>query len=106
MAKNKKWSSSAKFGIVLSVLKGDCTLNEICKRYQVAPSQVHAWKKQFLKQGQAVFDRAGNKTAHKKQADDARKQSQLYETIGQLTVERDFLKKSWEKFQGVNEEHS
>ena len=45
MAKNKKWSAAAKFEIVLQVLKGESTLNEICKRYQVAPSQVHSWKK-------------------------------------------------------------
>lgn len=58
MAKNKKWSSGSKFEIVLQVLKGEATLNEICKRYDVAPSQVHAWKKQFLEQGSQVFGKS------------------------------------------------
>lgn len=42
MAKNKKWSAVAKFEIVPQALKADCTLNEICTRYQVAPSRLHA----------------------------------------------------------------
>lgn len=45
MAQKKKWSAAAKFEIALSALKGETTLNEICKRYEVAPSQVHVWKK-------------------------------------------------------------
>ena len=104
MAKNKKWSAAAKFEIVLQVLKGDCTINELCTRYQVAPSQVHAWKKQFLEQGKEVFDRKRDKAVSKTGIEKERKQSKLYETIGQLTVERDFLKKSWEKFQGSSDE--
>ena len=48
MSKNKKWSSAAKFEIALQALKNETTLNEICKRYDVSPSQVHAWKKQLL----------------------------------------------------------
>ena len=99
MAKNKKWSAAAKFEIVLQALKGDCTINTICTRYQVAPSQLHVWKKQFLEQGQEVFTKKSDKIASKIVVEQERKQSKLYETIGQLTVERDFLKKSWEKFQ-------
>jgi len=100
MAKNKKWSAAAKFEIVLQALKGDRTINEICTRHQVAPSQLHAWKKQFLEQGKEIFDKKHDKAINKSVAEHDRTQSKLYETIGQLTVERDFLKKSWEQFQG------
>ncbi len=48
MAKNKKWSSSAKFEIALQAIKNETTLNEICKKYEVFPSQVDALKKQLL----------------------------------------------------------
>lgn len=99
MGKNKKWSAVAKFEIVLQTLKGDCTINAICTRYQVSPSQVHAWKKQFLEQGKEVFAKQSDKMTSKLLVEQEHKQSKLYETIGQLTVERDFLKKSWEKFQ-------
>lgn len=100
MAKNKKWSAAAKFEIVLQALNGDCTINELCSRYQVAPSQVHAWKKQLLDQGKELFDKKSDNASSKALIEHELKQSKLYETIGQLTVERDFLKKSWEKFQG------
>jgi len=105
MAKNKKWSSAAKFEIVLKAIKGETTLNEICERYQVAPSQVHAWKKHFLEQGETLFEKKQKKSPAKTVAEQERKQSKLYEKIGQLTIERDFLKKSWEKFQGSDDEN-
>jgi len=51
MSKNKKWSSAAKFETALQEIKNDTSLNDICKKYEVALSQVHAWKKQLLEQG-------------------------------------------------------
>jgi transposase len=96
MSRKKKWSSSAKFEIALLAIKNEVTINEICKRHNVSPSQVHAWKKQLLENGSELF--SNNQKAEKSAAAVLeRKQSQLYEKIGQLTVERDFLKKSWEK---------
>lgn len=100
MSKKKKWSASEKFEIALLAIKGERTLSEICKRYTVAPSQVHAWKKQLVEQGMNVFAGAGKSKAELTTADLERKQSQLYEKIGRLTIERDFLKKSWEKLPG------
>jgi len=61
------------------------TLNEICKRYQVAPSQVHLWKKQFLEQGKDVFSKPSDKPAASSLEKLEKKQSKLYETIGELT---------------------
>src|SRR5438105_566009 len=95
MAKKKKWSATAKFEIALLALKGETTLNELCKRYQVAPSQVHAWKKQMLEQGAQLFGKTTKSVAAG--ATHEREVSALYEKIGQLTVERDFLKKAWGK---------
>ena len=95
MAKHKKWSSAAKFEIALLAIKGETTLNELCKKYEVSPSQVHAWRKQLLEQGSQLFNKV-DKTASIT-AEHERTQSTLYEKIGQLTVERDFLKKCWGK---------
>ncbi|MDA0759775.1 MAG: transposase [Proteobacteria bacterium] len=101
MAKNKKWSSAAKFEIALQAIKNDTPLNEICKKYEVSPSQVHAWKKQLLEEGMQLFNRA-DKTS-KLIAEHEEKQRVLYETVGQLTVERDYLKKCWSKLRGSND---
>jgi transposase len=98
MSKNKKWSSAAKFEIALQAVKGEITLNELCKKYEVSPSQVHAWKKQLLEQGSQLFNKVDK--AAKVASDHEEAQRILYEKIGELTVERDFLKKCWSKLHG------
>ena len=100
MSQKKKWSAAAKFEVALCAIKGEKTLNEICKRFGVAPSQVHAWKKQLLEQGANLF--AKQDKAASCMGELERQQSKLYEKIGQLTVERDFLKKVY----GVLQEKS
>ena len=102
MSQKKKWSSAAKFEIALLAIKGETTLNEICQRYGVAPSQVHAWKKQLIEQGAQLFIKTdkGVKAAEEFE----RKERTLYQKIGQLTMERDFLKKSWSIYQEKYEE--
>jgi transposase len=103
MARKKKWSAAAKFEIALLALKGDATINEICTRFKVAPSQVHTWKKQLLEQGEQLFAK-DNKKITGATAELEHQQRKLYEKIGQLTVERDFLKKSWGKLPGNGDE--
>lgn len=95
MAKHKKWASSIKFEIALEAVKGDIPLTELCKKYEVSPSQVHLWKKQLLEQGSQLFNKVDKSASIK--AEHERTESTLYEKIGQLTVERDFLKKCWGK---------
>lgn len=103
MAQRKKWSAAMKFEIALLAIKGEVTLNELCKRYQVAPSQIHAWRKQLLEQGAELFGKSDkSKTTL---SDHERTERKLYEKIGQLTVERDFLKKAWGKLPESNEEN-
>jgi transposase len=103
MARHKKWLPAVKFEIALLAIKGEMTLSELCKRYEVAPSQVKVWKTQLLEQGAKLFvktDKAAVEAANKAE----REQGKLYEKIGQLTVERDFLKKVWDKFQGTRDD--
>lgn len=102
MAKHKKWSAAAKFEIALLAIKGETTLSEICKRYEVAPSQVHLWKKQLVEQGAQLFSRSDKVAAVK--TDHEQVVRQLYEKVGELTIERDFLKKSWGKFHGNSDD--
>ncbi len=108
MAK-KQWSAAMKFEIALLAIKGEVTLSEICKRYQVAPSQIHNWRKQLLEQGSQLFARANkagvDKAVEAKAVENERTQSQLYEKIGQLTVEMDFLKKSCSKLPGSGDDN-
>jgi len=100
MKQKKKWSALAKFEVALNALKNDATISDICQKHQVAPSQVHAWKKQLQEEGVQLFVSKNNKANKQIQADLEKTQQQLYEKIGKLTVERDFLKKSLETFHG------
>lgn len=104
MAKYKNWSAGGKFEIALAAIKGEKTLNEVCQQYSVSPSQVHTWKKQLLAQGKDIFNKKTEKAMAKSLAEQVNKQKRLYETIGELTVERDFLKKKWERFQEKRDE--
>jgi transposase len=99
MCRHKKWTPAVKFEIVVVAMKGEITINEICRRYEVSPSQVHMWKKEFLEHGAQVFSK-GNKGTQAGVLKLERKQSKLYEEIGKLIVERDFLKKSYGRLTG------
>jgi len=98
----RKWSAAQKFEIVLHAIKGEKTLTEICKRYMVSPTQVNARKKQLLEQGSQIFSKSSKSATDA--IDTENTQRILYEKIGQLTVERDFLKKAWSKFQESKDE--
>lgn len=45
MAKHKKWSPTIKFEIALLALKGEMTINDICKRYEIAPDASEGMEK-------------------------------------------------------------
>jgi transposase len=96
MGKQRKWSASQKFEIAVLAIKNETTINDICKKYEVAPSQVYEWKKQLLEQGPELFGR-NDKPKKAATVNNEREKDKLYAKIGQLTVERDFLKKSLHK---------
>jgi len=104
MSEKKIWSAPAKLEIALLAIKSDMTIAEIGEHYQVAPSQVHAWKQLIIKEGAQLFEKRTESSKKKVAAQAERRQSQLYEKMGQLTVERDFLKKSWSKHQSLIDE--
>lgn len=88
----RKFSSKFKFQVVLEALKERETLAEIAKKYEVHPNQITTWKREFLDKAEDVFDR--KKTA---QDEEAVESDTLYQQIGKLKVENDFLKKSLKK---------
>lgn len=91
MSTKQPRSASFKLKVALAALSGKETIVEICQHYKVSESLVHKWKKQLLEHGASIFNQ-GNASAKEKKKE--KELSRLYEKLGQLTVERDFLKKS------------
>ena len=84
----KMHSPSFKAKVALEALKGEETTAEIAGRFEVHPSQVRTWKRALVEGAAGIF---GGDWDREKEADQALV-PQLYQHIGQLKVERDFLR--------------
>jgi len=90
MTKNRrKHSPSFKAKVALEALKGEATIAELASRFEVHPGQIRKWRNSLAEGAAGIF---GDEPNHKKQ-DDAALVAQLYQEIGKLKVERDFLEK-------------
>jgi transposase len=89
--KDKRRNHSAEFKakVALSAAKGDRTIAELASQYEVHPNQIAQWKKQLLESLPEIFNRSRQKDQH--QQDELTEH--LYQQIGRLKVELDWLKK-------------
>ena len=87
--KRIRHSPDFKAKVAIEAIKGQKTLNELASLYGVHPNQVVRWKKQATDEMSALFS---GSTARKDKAEDELR-SRLYQVIGQLKVEVDWLKK-------------
>jgi putative transposase len=86
---------SGGLGGVEGALKGDKTVNELAALHGVHPTMIHAWKKQLLSHAEELFASGVSKTST---AEHEALQAQLYEQIGRLKTELDWLKKKAASF--------
>ncbi len=90
--KRKVYSADFKAKLVLEVLEGDKTINEIASKYEVLPKSLSDWKKQFLANVSLAFDKSAVVKEYKEQINELEKQSDsLAKKVGTLTIERDWL---------------
>lgn len=91
MSKNPRVHTPAfKAQVALAALKGDRTLSEIAAHYQIHVKLVQTWKKQMFEQAANVFA-SSVKPVSLKEAEE--KQAELFEQIGRLKMELEWVKK-------------
>ncbi len=89
MAKRRKFTAEYKFKVALEAAKGTKTLSELAQEYQLHPHQISEWKSHLLKSGGAVF----GSDKGQQQREQAALETDLYEQIGRLKMELEWLKK-------------
>lgn len=87
--KRKVHTAAFKAQVALSALKGDRTINELAGHYSVHPTLIHGWKKQLVIGAEGVF---GNPAKAASEDAEAR-QAELFEQIGRLKMELEWVKK-------------
>ena len=87
--KRAKFSKEFKAKVALEAIKGHRTVNEIASEFEVHPSQVNTWKKQAMGGLSDTFERKGKS----KEEVSEREKDRLYQKVGQLQIELDWLKK-------------
>ena len=89
MSTRKQHSAKFKAKVALEALKGLKTTRQLAQQYEVHPTQISHCKRQLLDATEQFFapDRSRSDPGEE------RLQAQLYEQIGRLKIENDFLKK-------------
>jgi transposase-like protein len=85
----KQYSAEFKARVALEALKGLKTVNELASMYGVHPTQITHWKHRLQKEMPDIFSARRDKQERDQEA----LQAQLYQQIGQLKVELDWMKK-------------
>lgn len=83
----RKFTAAFKAQVAIEAIKETETLAELAKRFDIHPNMISNWKKEFLSRAEEIFD---SKPPEK---EDDEKMEKLYAKIGQLEMERDWLKK-------------
>ena len=92
MARNT-YTPEFKTKLVLEVIKETKALEDIASENNINPNMLRTWRKDFLENASSIFEKkdTAEKENKRKEADLEKKNTKMLKTIGQLTLERDFL---------------
>jgi putative transposase len=101
--KRKIYPADLKAKLVLQVLEGEKTLNEIASQYEILPKNLQNWKKQFLENMSLAFDKSAVVKEYKKEIEDLQKDKDLIaKKLGETIVEKEFLEGKLESLVSSN----
>jgi transposase-like protein len=89
LKQRKRYTAEFKARAALEVVKAHRSLNELASEYEVHPNQLMQWKRQLLESLPLLF--ADKRSQGEK--DQGAREAELYQQIGQLKVELDWMKK-------------
>ena len=89
MGKRKRYNAQFKAQIAIQAVQSQKTINELATEYEIHPNQIAQWKKHLIEAAPDIF--SGGK-AGKNRSEEGLK-DRLYQEIGKLKVELEFLKK-------------
>ena len=90
----KQYSPDFKAKVAMEAIKGQETIAELAIRFEIHPTQITKWKRELIAGAGNIFGADPNK----KIKDEKGLINQLYQQIGQLKVEKDFLEKGLERW--------
>jgi transposase-like protein len=88
--KRKHHTAAFKAQVALATLKADRTINELAAQHGVHPTLIHGWKKQLLVGAESIF---ASGVRVEGVADAEPQKAELFEQIGRLKMELEWLKK-------------
>jgi transposase-like protein len=92
--KRKSHTATLKAQVALAAVRGDKTVSELTGVFGVHSTLIHAWKKQLVSRAEELFQGGAKASSQEHEA----LQAQLYEQIGRLKTELDWLKKKAASF--------
>ena len=87
--KRKNYSAKYKFQVALEAVKGQKTISQLASEYGIHPNQIRDWKRKLMEEGAGVFARDNGR----REQEQAAQEAELYEQIGRLKMELEWLKK-------------
>jgi transposase len=90
-SKRQKHTGAFKAKVAIEAIQERETLSELSKRYGIHPNMITRWKKEFLERSPQLFEKTHSADKDEKDLD------KLYAKIGQLEMEKEFLKKNLKK---------
>ena len=88
--KRRNFGSVFKAKVALEAIKGHRTISELTQKYKLHATQINLWKKQLIEGAESVFENGNGK---QKPSSDEPESAELYEQIGRLNVQLEWLKK-------------
>ena len=95
----KRYTPEYKAKIVLEVLQGEKELGEIASENSLNPNMIRNWKSEFVSKASSVFEDEKKEARETRRKEEAleKKNAQMLKTIGQLTLERNYLQECFRR---------